>query len=249
MGNGVAEVSLTGKTALITGGSRGIGRAIALAFAANGCSVVVNYLRAKEEATAIVDAVQNSGGRALAVQADVSSEEEVSQLLNTITSELSPVDLLVNNAGINPRKPFSELTLSDWGQTIQTNLTSAFLVSQAVVPGMREKQWGRLIFVSSVAAQTGGVVGPHYAASKAGMLGLMHSYASLLAKEGITSNAIAPALIETDMIRDNKSIRPDILPVGRFGDVDEVARAALFLATTGYVTGQTINLNGGWYMS
>jgi 3-oxoacyl-[acyl-carrier protein] reductase len=155
----------------------------------------------------------------------------------------------VNNAGINPGKPFTELTLEDWNRTIQTNLTSAFLVSQDVVPGMRQRQWGRLIFLSSVAAQTGGVIGPHYAASKAGMLGLMHSYASLLAKEGITSNAIAPALIETDMIRGNESIRPDMLPVGRFGEADEIARAALFLATTGYITGQTINLNGGWYMS
>jgi 3-oxoacyl-[acyl-carrier protein] reductase len=242
-------VSLSGKTALITGGSRGIGRAIALAFASNGCSVAINYLRAKDEAAAVVNAIQQAGGRASAIQADISREEEVSRLLATVERELGPVDLLVNNAGINPGKPFTELTLEDWNRTIQTNLTSAFLVSQDVVPGMRQRQWGRLIFLSSVAAQTGGVIGPHYAASKAGMLGLMHSYASLLAKEGITSNAIAPALIETDMIRGNKSIRPDMLPVGRFGEADEIARAALFLATTGYITGQTINLNGGWYMS
>jgi 3-oxoacyl-[acyl-carrier protein] reductase len=217
--------------------------------ASNGCSIAVNYLQAKDEASAIVDTIQKSGGRALAVQADVSREEEVVRLLTTVTNELGLVDLLVNNAGINPRKPFAELNLSDWNQTIQTNLTSAFLVSQAVLPGMRQRQWGRLIFLSSIAAQTGGVIGPHYAASKAGMLGLMHSYASLLAKEGITSNAIAPALIETDMIRGNKSIHPDMIPVGRFGEVDEIARAAVFLATTGYITGQTINLNGGWYMS
>jgi 3-oxoacyl-[acyl-carrier protein] reductase len=242
-------VSLSGKTALITGGSRGIGRAIALAFASNGCSVAINYLRAKDEAAAVVNAIQQAGGRASAIQADISREEEVSRLLATVERELGPVDLLVNNAGINPGKPFTELTLEDWNRTIQTNLTSAFLVSQDVVPGMRQRQWGRLIFLSSVAAQTGGVIGPHYAASKAGMLGLMHSYASLLAKEGITSNAIAPALIETDMIRGNESIRPDMLPVGRFGEADEIARAALFLATTGYITGQTINLNGGWYMS
>jgi 3-oxoacyl-[acyl-carrier protein] reductase len=122
-------------------------------------------------------------------------------------------------------------------------------VSQAALPGMRSRQWGRLIFVSSVAAQTGGVVGPHYAASKAGMLGLMHSYANLLACEGITSNAVAPALVETDMIRDNKAIRPELLQVGRFGHVDEVAEAIVFLASNSYITGQTLNLNGGWYMS
>jgi 3-oxoacyl-[acyl-carrier protein] reductase len=114
---------------------------------------------------------------------------------------------------------------------------------------MRARQWGRLIFLSSVAAQTGGVVGPHYAASKAGMHGLMHSYANLLAKEGITSNAIAPALVETEMIRNNRNIRPDLIPVGRFGQAEEVAAAVTFLATISYITGQTINLNGGWYMS
>ncbi len=114
---------------------------------------------------------------------------------------------------------------------------------------MLEKRWGRLIFLSSIAAQTGGVVGPHYAASKAGMLGLMHSYASLLAKDGVTSNAIAPALIETDMVRNNKAVRPDLIPVGRFGQSEEVADAILLLASNAYITGQTINLNGGWYMS
>jgi len=122
-------------------------------------------------------------------------------------------------------------------------------VSQAVLPGMRQRQWGRLIFLSSIAAQTGGVIGPHYAASKAGMLGLMHSYASLLSKEGITSNAIAPALIETDMIRNYSRIQPTLVPVGRFGTAEEVADAVLLLATNSYITGQTINVNGGWYMS
>jgi 3-oxoacyl-[acyl-carrier protein] reductase len=114
---------------------------------------------------------------------------------------------------------------------------------------MRQRRWGRLIFLSSIAAQTGGVIGLHYAASKAGMLGLMHSYANLLAKEGITSNAIAPALIETDMIHNNSRIQSTLLPVGRFGTPEEVADVVLLLATNSYITGQTINLNGGWYMS
>jgi len=114
---------------------------------------------------------------------------------------------------------------------------------------MRARRWGRLIFVSSVAAQLGGIVGPHYAASKAGMLGLMRSYAHVLAKEGITSNAIAPALIETDMVRGNLNAKPDLIPVGRFGDVEETAAAALLLAGNGYITGQTSNVNGGMYMS
>jgi 3-oxoacyl-[acyl-carrier protein] reductase len=114
---------------------------------------------------------------------------------------------------------------------------------------MRHHRWGRIINLSSVAAQTGGVIGPHYAASKAGMLGLTHSYAGLLAKEGITCNAIAPALIETEMVTSNPQARPDLIPVGRFGHVDEVAEVAVLLARNGYITGQTINVNGGWYQS
>jgi 3-oxoacyl-[acyl-carrier protein] reductase len=126
---------------------------------------------------------------------------------------------------------------------------SLLLVTQAVLSGMRSAGWGRIINLSSVAAQTGGVVGPHYAASKAGLIGVTHSYASRFAKEGITANAIAPALVETDMIHDNPNVRPDLIPVGRFGAVDEVAGVAVMLVRDGYVTGQTINVNGGWCMS
>jgi 3-oxoacyl-[acyl-carrier protein] reductase len=240
---------LTGKTALVTGGSRGIGRAAALSLAAAGCDIAINYLKSEQEAASICHAIEMLGRRARAIRADVSRVDEVGRMVNTIQSDLGGVDILINNAGINPIRPLLELNLDDWNRTIETNLTSSFLVSQAVVPGMRQRRWGRLIFISSVAAQTGGVIGPHYAASKAGMLGLMHSYASLLAKEGVTSNAIAPALIETDMIRHNKTIKPDLLPVGRFGTVEEVADAIVLLARNGYTTGQTINLNGGWYMS
>lgn len=240
---------LIGKTALVTGASRGIGSAAALSLARAGCNVVVNYFKSQEPALSVVQKIEQLGQRALAVHADVSSPSDVERMMKMIHAALGEVHILVNNAGINPTKPFLELEISDWNHTIQTNLTSAFLVSQAVLPAMRDQQWGRLIFISSVAAQTGGVVGPHYAASKAGMHGLMHSYANLLAKEGITSNAIAPALIETEMIRNNKKIRPDLIPVGRFGHAEEVAEAVTLLATNSYITGQTINLNGGWYMS
>ena len=241
--------SLHGKTALITGGSRGIGREAALALAQAGCNVAVNYLRSEAEAAAIVSEIERLGRRACAMQGDVSREPEVRRIVSALEASFGGVDILVNNAGINPAKPFAELSLKDWNHTIETNLTSAFLTSQAALPRMRSQRWGRIIFLSSVAAQTGGVIGPHYAASKAGMLGLMHSYANLLAKEGITSNAIAPALIETDMIRGNPAIRPDLIPVGRFGQSAEVADAVVFLASNGYITGQTLNLNGGWYMS
>jgi 3-oxoacyl-[acyl-carrier protein] reductase len=240
---------LSGKVALVTGGSRGIGRSSAIALARAGCDVAVNYLRAAEDAAAVVREIQALGRRAVALQADVSAEQEVARLVSAAEQQLGPIDILVNNAGVNRSKPLAELTLADWRETLDANLTSAFLVSQAVLPGMRERRFGRLIFLSSVAAQTGGVIGPQYAASKAGMLGLMHSYANLLAKEGVTSNAIAPALIETDMIRGNPRIRPEIIPIGRFGTSDEVADAVVLLASNGYMTGQTISLNGGWYMT
>jgi 3-oxoacyl-[acyl-carrier protein] reductase len=186
---------------------------------------------------------------AISFAADVSVEADVKRLIAETEAQLAPIDILVNNAGINPSKPLESLTLDDWNRVLTANLTSVFLLTQAVLPGMRLRSWGRLIMLSSIAAQTGGVIGPHYAASKAGMLGLVHSYANLLAKENITANAIAPALIETDMIRNNPKIQPTLLPVGRFGTAEEVAQAVVLLATNGYITGQTINLNGGWYMS
>ena len=240
---------LKGRVALVTGGSRGIGRATATALAQAGCDVVVNYLQAEDSARDVVKAIEQAGQRGLAIQADVSAEKDVVRLMAAIETAFGRVDILVNNAGINPSKPLAELSPRDWHSVVDQNLTSAFLVSQAVIPGMRERQWGRIVMLSSIAAQTGGVVGPHYAASKAGLIGLAHSYASLLAKEGITSNAIAPALIDTDMIRGNDKIKPSLLPVNRFGTADEVAQAVLFLAQNAYITGQTLSINGGWYMT
>jgi 3-oxoacyl-[acyl-carrier protein] reductase len=164
-------------------------------------------------------------------------------------SVLGGISVLVNNAGISRPQALDEITEQDWDELIAVNLKSCFLVTQAVLPGMRARRWGRIINVSSVAAQTGGVVGPHYAASKAGMLGLTHSYAARLAGEGITVNAIAPALIETEMVAANMLARPDLIPVGRFGRVEEVADAAVMLVRNGYITGQTLNVNGGWYLA
>jgi 3-oxoacyl-[acyl-carrier protein] reductase len=223
-----------GRVALITGGSRGIGRAIALAFAEAGAEVIVNY---REHAP--IDLAFR------AIQADVSIADEVTRLVEAA----GPVDILVNNAGIARPQPIAEITERDWDEIISVNLKSCFLMTQAVLPGMRERKWGRIINLSSVAAQVGGVVGPHYAASKAGVHGLTHYYASHLAAEGITCNAIAPALIATDMVAANPNATPARIPVGRFGNVDEVASAAVLLASNGYITGQTINVNGGWYMS
>jgi 3-oxoacyl-[acyl-carrier protein] reductase len=240
---------LTGKVALVTGASRGIGRAIAIALGEAGADVAVNYRSREAAARETCEEIQRRGSRAPAVKADVSRIEDVTQMLAAVELELGPVDILVNNAGIVSQKPLADLTEADWDEMLGVNLKSAFLVTQQVLPGMRARRWGRIIMISSVAAQTGGVTGPHYAASKAGLLGLTHSYARHLFRESITVNAISPALIETEMVSGNLQVKPEIIPVGRFGAPDEVAAVAVMLAQNGYITGQTINVNGGWYMS
>ena len=241
--------NLKGKVALVTGGSRGIGRATALALAAAGIHVAVNYRSREKEARETCAEIEKGGRRAVAVRADVSVLADVGRLVATVEDELGPVAILVNNAGITRPQPIVEITESDWDEMIAINLKSVFLVTQAVLPKMRAAGWGRIVNLSSVAAQLGGVVGPHYAASKAGILGLTHSYAHLLAGEGITVNAIAPALIETEMVTSNPNARPELIPVGRLGSVDEAADVVVMLARNGYITGQTIDVNGGWYMS
>lgn len=240
---------LKGKVALVTGGSRGIGKQIAIAMAREGADIALNYLKSENEAREVISELKVSGSRCIMVRADVSKFNEVLSMVDIIRRELGVVQILVNNAGIARPQPVSEIEETDWDEVINTNLKSAFLVTQAVLPEMRKNGWGRIINISSVAAQTGGVVGPHYAASKAGLIGLTHYYASLLSKQGITVNAIAPALIETEMVRMNPNARPDLIPVGRFGTVEEVADVVVMLARNGYITGQTINVNGGWYMS
>jgi 3-oxoacyl-[acyl-carrier protein] reductase len=240
---------LTDKVALVTGASRGIGKAIAVALARAGADVAVNYRSREQAARETCGEIQNLGRRSVAVAADVSVAADVTRLVTTTETELGPVGILVNNAGVTRPQPIDGITEKDWDEILAVNLKSMFLVTQAVLPKMRVARWGRIINLSSVAAQLGGVVGPHYAASKAGVLGLTHSYAHLLAKEGITVNAIAPALVETEMITSNPKATPDLIPVGRFGSVEETADVAVMLARNGYVTGQTFNVNGGWYMS
>ena len=240
---------LRDRVALVTGASRGIGRDIALALAAAGARVVVNYRMSANKADEVVREIGAAGGTALALQADVSDPAAASALVRESDAHFGTVDIVVNNAGMIEKKPLDEIGPADWERTIRVNLSSAFYVTQAALPGMRARRWGRIIMLSSVAAQNGGVVGPHYAASKSGVVGLAHSYASLLAKDGITANTISPALVETDMVRSNPAATPALIPVGRFGRTDEVAAVAVLLASNGYITGQTINVNGGWYMS
>ena len=238
---------LNGRVALVTGGSRGIGEAIALALAGAGASVAVNYKSRAADADAVRDRIRALGRRSIAIAADVSLAADVQRLVGEVRTGLGPIDILVNNAGIARAQKLDEITEGDWDQIVDGNLKSCFLVTQAVLPDMRGRRFGRIINLSSVAAQIGGVISPQYAASKAGMLGMTRYYARHLAREGITVNAIAPALIETEMVTSNPHARPDLIPVGRFGSVDEVSDVAVMLAGNGYITGQTINVNGGWF--
>jgi 3-oxoacyl-[acyl-carrier protein] reductase len=241
--------TLQGKLALVSGGSRGIGAAAALALAGAGADIVVNFRARSADAEKICAEVRKLGRRTLAIQADVSKSDQVGKMVAQIEHEIGPVNILVNNAGMARQLKIEDITDADWDEHITVNLKSAFLVTQAVLPQMRAQRWGRIINISSTAAQTGGLVGPHYAASKAGMLGLTHSFAALLAKEGITANTVCPALVETEMLRANPRATSSVIPIGRFGVVDEIASVILLLAENGYITGQTLNPNGGWYFS
>src|SRR5712692_10737380 len=241
--------TLNGKLALVTGGSRGIGAAVALALAGAGADLVINFRARAAEAEAICAAIRKLGRRALAIQADVSQSDQVKKMVAQVERELGAVQILVNNAGVARQIKLEDIAEADWDEHIDVNLKSAFLVTQAVLPQMRAQRWGRIINISSAAAQTGGLVGPHYAASKAGMLGLAHSYAALLAKEGITANTVCPALVDTEMMRSNPRATSSVILIGRFGTVDEIASVVLMLAENAYITGQTVNPNGGWYMS
>jgi 3-oxoacyl-[acyl-carrier protein] reductase len=240
---------LTGRISLVTGASRGIGRAIAMALAGAGADIAVNYRTHEGEAQDACRQIEGLGRRCAMVQADVSSSADVARMVKTAEQKLGTVSILVNNAGTARPHTIEDMNERDWNDVIATNLTSVFLVTQAVLPRMRSQHWGRIITISSVAAQLGGVVGPHYAASKAGVLGLTHYYAAHLAKEGITVNAIAPGPVRTALLDDLPHLTENVIPIGRFGTPEEIAAVALMLARNAYITGQTVNANGGRYMS
>jgi 3-oxoacyl-[acyl-carrier protein] reductase len=240
--------TLTGKVSLVTGGSRGIGRAIALALARVGCDVAVSYRERHSEAESTASGIREAGRRSAVLQADVSRAGEVTALAQSVESHLGPIDILVNNAGAIRIQKMEEIREQDWNEMIAVNLTSCFLMTQAVLPGMRARRWGRVINLSSVAGQAGSVFGLHYSAAKAGMIGLTRSYARLLAKEGITVNVISPVLIATEMVTANPMIKADMIPMGRFGEMDEIADVAVMLAGNGFITGQTLGVNGGLYL-
>jgi 3-oxoacyl-[acyl-carrier protein] reductase len=235
---------LQGRVALVTGGSRGIGKATAVSLAEAGAAVAVNYREKQAEAEAVAAAICGRGGKAHAVRADVSQAAEVARMMAEVQRALGPVDVLVNNAGVGLVRTVDDLTEADFDVTIAVNLKSVFLCTQAVIPGMRRRQWGRIVNISSGAARGAGGVGPHYNASKAGMEGMTRGYAARLVKDGITVNAVAPSLIETDMVTQLASAASRI-PLGRFGTPQECAAIVLMLAGNAYMTGQTVALSGG----
>jgi 3-oxoacyl-[acyl-carrier protein] reductase len=238
-------ISLSGRVALVTGASRGIGAAIARSLAEAGADVAINYRERAAEAEAVAAQLTAIGRRSITVAADVSESAAVTGMVRTIEDKLGPIDILINNAGIALIRGIDELTEADFDTTIAVNLKSAFLCTQAVLPQMRSRGWGRIINISSGAARGAGGVGVHYNASKAGMEGMTRGYAARLVKQGITVNAVAPSLIDTDMVKSGLASSAARIPLGRFGTSDEVAQVVMMLIGNEYMTGQTIALSGG----
>jgi 3-oxoacyl-[acyl-carrier protein] reductase len=238
---------LNGRIALVTGASRGIGKSIALALAEAGAAVAVNYRERREEAENVAGTIRNDGGRAVAFGADVSRHDAVNTMLDEVAERLGPVDVLINNAGIAVPRGIDDITETDFDRTIAANLKSAFLCTQGVLPSMRERRWGRIVNISSIGARIGaGSVSVAYGAAKAGLEGLTRAYALRLASEGVTVNAVAPGLVDTDM--GQPLIEAGVagrIPVGRPATGDEIAQAVLMLVGNAYMTGQTIAINGG----
>jgi 3-oxoacyl-[acyl-carrier protein] reductase len=238
-------LDLQGRVCLVTGASRGIGRTIALTLAEAGADIAVNCQTHIDDARAVENDVMALGRRAVVVQADVSQAGEVNRMVAEIEAALAPVDVLVNNAGIAVRRGIDDLTEADFDTTIAVNLKSAYLCTHAVLPHMRAQKWGRIVNISSGAARGAGSIGLHYNAAKAGMEGLTRGYAARLVKDGITVNAVAPSLIETDMMPAARVDAGARIPLGRLGRPEEVAQATLMVITNAYMTGQTIHLSGG----
>jgi 3-oxoacyl-[acyl-carrier protein] reductase len=245
---------LKDRAAFITGAASGIGRAIAETFAENGANVTIADIDL-EAATHLADEIRAAGGKAIAVQTDVSSAQSVAAAVEATVAAFDGIDILVNNAGICPMRAFEEIPLEEWERVLAVNLTGAFICAQAVTPYLKESEHGRIINIGSVAGRIGGLaVGAHYSVSKAGIMCLTKVLARALAAYGITANSISPGTIETALTADwsretKENLRQQIL-LRRLGKPEDVAAAALYLASDGaaYVTGATLDVNGGIIM-
>jgi 3-oxoacyl-[acyl-carrier protein] reductase len=236
------------KVALVTGASGGIGQAVARRLAAEGASVALAYGANAKPAQTLADELVTQGGHATAVGADLRRADAAAELLAAVEPQLGSIDILVAAAGLGRQQTLEEVSIEDFDEMLAVNLRAPFLLAQRTLPGMRARGFGRVLFVSSVAAFTGGIVGPHYAASKAGLHGLTHFLASRTAGEGVTVNAIAPALItDTGMLPGEPDELRARVPVGRLGQPDEVADLALAMLRNPYLTNQVVSLDGGMH--
>ncbi|WP_152208083.1 3-oxoacyl-[acyl-carrier-protein] reductase [Marinobacter changyiensis] len=244
---------LKGKVAIVTGGSRGIGRHISLLLAKRGADVAINYRSRQEEADATIKELEELGVRAMAIQADLSDMTAARNLIRKVHEEWGRVDILVNNAGITRDKTMKKLTDDDWNEVLNTNLGSVYATCSEVLEIMMKQKYGRIVNITSFVGQAGNFGQANYAASKGGIIAFTKTLALETAKYNITVNAIAPGFTETEMLGQvPENIREKIMervPMGRFGQPEEIARAVVFIAAEGdYITGQQINVNGGVYM-
>ena len=252
-GKGGLLASLDGAVVVVTGASRGLGRAIAEELGSGGAKVVINYSSSKEPAEEAAESISSNGGEAIVVQADVSDPEQAQKLIDETVEKFGRVDVLVNNAGINIDKTLKKLSVEDWDKVIQVDLNSAFYTVHAALPHMMEQGSGKIVNMSSFVGEAGNVGQANYAAAKAGLLGFTKTAAQELARYGITVNAICPGFIETDMVANiPEEAREKLLktvPLGRFGQPEEVARAVRFVVEDAdYMTGQSLDINGGVYI-
>jgi len=241
---------LEGKVALVTGASRGIGRAIALELARAGATLALNHLAQEEEARSVCAEIRGAGGRAEVFLADVGEPAAVTAMVARVAETLGPVAVLVNNAGITRDRTLRKMSLEEWNDVLRVNLSGVFHCTHAVVPGMIHAGFGRIVSLSSIVAESGAFGQTNYAASKAGILGFTRASALELARHGITVNAVCPGYIETAMLMAvPEAVRAGVMeriPLGRYGQPEEVARCVRFLVTEAdYVTGQTLHVNGG----
>jgi 3-oxoacyl-[acyl-carrier protein] reductase len=246
--HGGGQDDLHGRVALVTGASGGLGSAIAERLAVAGAAVAVGYGRNAEAATGVVERIAGAGGAAVAVQGDAADPRDCARTVEEAEAALGPIDILVANAGVSRQQTPEEVRVEDWDHLMAVNLRAPFLLAQRVMPGMRERRWGRVLLMSSVGGLRGSALGPHYAASKAGLLGLTHDLAARAAPYGVTVNALAPALVaDTAMVAASPDLTRHPPPIGRFGRSAEVADLAFAVLANGYLTSQVIGIDGGTY--
>ena len=245
--------SLEGQTAIVTGASRGIGKAIAISLAQEGAEVIINYSSSFENANKVVSEIHSFGGKAYPLQADISNENSVNELIKTVLEKNNTIDVLVNNAGITKDGLLMRMKTDDWQKVIDLNLSGVFYCTRAVSRQMLKQKKGRIINITSVVGLIGNPGQANYSAAKAGVVGLTQSSAKEFASRGITVNAVAPGFISTDMTKDlNNEKILSAIPLGRFGKPEDVAGAVRFLSSdpsAAYITGQTIQVDGGMVMS